>query len=121
MKKDPRIDEYISKSAGFAQPVLKHFRALIHKTCPNVQEKIKWGFPHFDYEGGPMSHMAAFKQHCAIGFWKASLMKDASKLVDTAKTEEAMGHLGRITSLQDLPKDAVLIRYIKDAMKLNEQ
>ena len=120
MKKDPRITTYISKSAAFAKPILNHFRELVHTTCPNVQETVKWGFPHFDYEDGPMCSMASFKQHCAIGFWKASLMKDAPTLVGMAKTEEAMGHLGRLSALKDLPKDAVLIRYIKDAMKLNE-
>lgn len=121
MKKDPRIDAYIAKSADFAKPVLDHFRALIHKTCPEVQETMKWSFPHFDYKDMPMCHMASFKQHCAIGFWKAALMGDAKTLVAKAKTEEAMGHLGRISSLKDLPKDTVLVRYIKDAMKLNEQ
>jgi len=121
MKKDPRIDAYIAKSADFAKPILTHFRALVHKTCPDVEETIKWGFPHFDYKNGPMTSIASFKQHCAINFWKAALMKDSGKLIDMAKTEEAMGHLGRITSLKDLPKDTVLIRYIKDAMKLNDQ
>jgi uncharacterized protein YdeI (YjbR/CyaY-like superfamily) len=119
-KKDPRVDEYIARSADFAKPVLKHFRELVHKTCPEVEEKWKWSFPHFDYKSQPMASMAAFKQHCAIGFWKASLMKDADKLLGMAKTEEAMGHLGRITSLKDLPKDSVLIKYIKEGMKLND-
>ena len=31
-----------------------------------------------------------------------------------------MGHLGRIASMNDLPTDAVLKKYIKAAMKLNE-
>jgi uncharacterized protein YdeI (YjbR/CyaY-like superfamily) len=120
-KKDPRIDKYIERAAEFAKPILKHFRQLIHKTCPDVQETVKWGFPHFDYKDAPMASMASFKQHCAIGFWKASLFDDAAKLVGMAKTEEAMGHLGRITALKDLPKDSVLTRYIKNAMKLNDE
>jgi uncharacterized protein YdeI (YjbR/CyaY-like superfamily) len=74
--------------------------------------------PFFDYKG-VMCHMAAFKQHCAIGFWKAKLMKDRS-LVATAESEEAMGHLGRITSIKDLPSDKKLAAYIKEAMFLNE-
>jgi len=35
------------------------------------------------------------KQHAVFGFWKASLMKDPV-LVEIAKSEVAMGHLGRI-------------------------
>ncbi len=120
-KKDKRIDDYIAKSADFAKPILKHFRELVHKACPDVEETWKWSFPHFDYKGSMMCSMAAFKQHCAVGFWKASLMSDAKALVAKAKTEEAMGHMGRITSLKDLPKDQVLIKYIKEGMKLNDE
>ncbi len=119
-KKDKRIDAYISKSAGFAKPILKHFRELVHKACPDTEETIKWGFPHFNYKGNMLCGMASFKQHCSIGFWKASLMSDAKTLIAKAKTEEAMGHLGKITSLKDLPKDSVLIKYIKEGMKLND-
>ncbi len=118
-KKNPGVDAYIDKSEDFAKPILKHLRALVHKVCPDVQEIIKWSSPHFDYKNGPMCHMASFKKHCAFGFWKAALMKD-EKLMATAKSEEAMGHLGKITSLKDLPSDKVLTAYIKEAMKLNE-
>ena len=90
-QKDKRIDAYISKSAEFAKPVLNHLRSLVHKACPNVEETIKWGFPHFDYKG-TMCSMAAFKQHCAFGFWKTALMKDAKEM--RGKNEYAMGHHG---------------------------
>ncbi|MDP2385854.1 MAG: YdeI/OmpD-associated family protein [Bacteroidota bacterium] len=118
-KKDKRIDAYIAKSADFAKPILTHIRGLIHTACPEVEETMKWSFPHFDYKGTMMCSMASFKQHCAFSFWKASLMKDADKLVGMAKTEVSMGHLGRITSVKDLPSDKKMIAYIKEAMKLN--
>lgn len=117
-KTDPRIDSYIERSEEFARPILKHIRALVHKVCPEAEETIKWSFPHFDYKGA-MCHMASFKKHCAFGFWKAALMKDET-LMATAKSETAMGHLGKITSLKDLPSDKVLRGYIKEAMKLND-
>jgi len=118
--KDKRIDAYIAKAQPFAQPILKHLRELVHKACPEVEETMKWSFPHFDYKGEMMCSMAAFKQHCAFGFWKASLMKD-KKLVENAKSESSMGHLGRITSLDGLPSDKKMIAYIKEAMKLNDE
>jgi uncharacterized protein YdeI (YjbR/CyaY-like superfamily) len=115
-KKDPRVDAYIAKSAAFARPILYHLRALVHKACPGVQETMKWNFPHFDYYGIVCS-MAAFKQHCAFGFWKASLMSEGAKFAKVGTT--AMGHLGRITSLADLPPYKTLIGYIKEAAHLN--
>jgi uncharacterized protein YdeI (YjbR/CyaY-like superfamily) len=116
--KDVKVDLYISKSADFAKPVLNHFRKLVHTACPDVEEKIRWSFPNFDYKG-MMCSMAAFKQHCALTFWKAQLMKDKT-LVAIADSESAMGHFGKITSLKDLPSDKNIIGYIKEAMKPNE-
>ena len=119
-KKEKLIDAYIARSADFAKPILNHIRELVHKTCPDVEEKMKWSFPHFDYKGEMMCSMAAFKQHMAFGFWKAKLMKD-TVLVDNAKSEVSMGHLGRLTSLKDLPSDKKMAAWIKEAMKLNDQ
>ena len=114
------IDAYIAKSADFAKPILNHLRKLIHEACPDVEERVKWSMPHFDYKKSPLCHMAAFKQHAAFGFWKASLMKDKT-LLETAQSETAMGHLGKITSLKDLPSDKKIIAWIKEAMKLNDE
>ncbi|MBI1343499.1 MAG: hypothetical protein GC171_11250 [Terrimonas sp.] len=118
--KNPAIDAYITKSADFARPILAHLRILIHKACPDVEETMKWSMPFFDYKGVPLCNMAAFKQHCSFGFWKAALMKD-KVLVENAKSESAMGHLGRIQSLKDLPPDKKITGWIKEAMALNEQ
>lgn len=117
-KRDKRVDAYITKSQPFAWPILEHLRELVHKACPEVEETMKWSFPHFTYKG-MMCSMASFKSHCAFGFWKASLMSD-KKLVANAKGETAMGHLGRIERLEDLPADRVLVSYVKEAMKLND-
>jgi len=116
---DKKVDAYIEKSQDFAKPILLHLRSLVHKICPMVEEKMKWSFPHFDYKGEMMCSMAAFKQHCAFGFWKASLMNNSEDLLSLVD-KKAMGHLGRITSLKDLPPDKALISSIKEAMKLND-
>jgi uncharacterized protein YdeI (YjbR/CyaY-like superfamily) len=118
--KEKKIDAYIAKSADFAKPILNHIRELIHKACPDVEEKMKWSMPFFDYKGEMLCHMASFKQHAVMGFWKASLMKD-SILVENAKSETAMGHLGRITSLKELPSDKKITVWIKEAMQLNDK
>jgi uncharacterized protein YdeI (YjbR/CyaY-like superfamily) len=118
-KKEKAIDNYIHNAADFAKPILNHLRELVHKTCPEAEEKMKWSFPHFDFKNEMMCSMAAFKQHAVFGFWKASLMKNPI-LVENAKSEVAMGHLGRLTSKQDLPSDKIIIGWIKEAMHLND-
>lgn len=118
-QRDPRVDAYIEKAADFAKPILCHLREVVHTGCPDVEETIKWGFPHFEYKG-MLCSMAAFKQHCAFGFWKGSLL--AGKHPELAHAEnEAMGQLGRIGALSDLPDEETLLLYVRDATALNEQ
>ena len=117
MSSDPRIDQYIAKSAPFAQPVLKHLRQLIHEACPEVEETMKWSFPHFDYKGVMIS-MAAFKGHCTLNLWKGALIEGIPN-VDDGNT--AMGNFGRITSLKDLPADDRLLAIFREARRLNDE
>lgn len=118
--RDKRIDAYIAKAQPFAQPILNHLRELVHAACPGVEETIKWSFPNFMYKGAILCSMAAFKEHMAFGFWKASIMDDPHGIL-TITGREAMGHMGQIRSLKDLPKDKILKDYVKQAAKLNEQ
>jgi uncharacterized protein YdeI (YjbR/CyaY-like superfamily) len=111
-KRDPRVDAYIARAAEFARPILDHIRKLIHDTIPDVEEDIKWGAPFFNHEG-VICGIAAFKQHCAINMWKASL-------IFGDKRDESAGQFGRITKLSDLPSDAKLKGYFKEAARLNE-
>ena len=115
--RDERVDAYIARSADFARPILEHLREVVHAACPDVEETMKWSFPHFMYKG-MLCSMASFKAHCSFGFWKSTLVlgEEAER-----KNQEGMGHLGRITSLADLPSKRELTANIKKAMKLNDE
>ena len=107
---DKRVDAYIAKSADFAKPILEYIRAVVHEGCPEAEETIKWGFPHFMYKG-ILCSMAAFKQHCALHFWRGDSVIEAKD----NKSDEAMGQFGRIASVKDLPPKRVLLTYVKKA------
>lgn len=115
---DPRVDVYIEKAAPFAQPILAHLRELMHKACPRVTESVKWGMPFFIQQGVILCHMAAFKQHCAFGFWGPEMKKVLAK--DGLNSSGAMGSLGRITALKNLPSDKLLLAYMSQAAELVE-
>jgi uncharacterized protein YdeI (YjbR/CyaY-like superfamily) len=114
-QRDKRIDAYIAKSGEFAQPILTHIRDVVHAACPDVEETMKWSFPHFMYKG-MLCSMAAFKEHCAMGFWKGALIIEKGD----AEGESAMGQFGRITKVSELPSKKVLTGYVKKAMQLND-
>jgi hypothetical protein len=104
-KKDPRVDAYIAKAAPFARPILTHLRRVIHQGCPEIEETIKWGMPSFEHHG-LLCGIAAFQQHCALGFWRERKIQEQIPPPET----KAMGQFGRIESLDDLPSDAKLLR-----------
>lgn len=112
-KKDPRIDRYIKNAQPFARPILIHLRSVVHHACSDVEETMKWRMPFFDYKG-TLCMMGSFKEHAVFGFWKGTLLFGK-------ESEGAMGHFGRLTSVEDLPTDKQLIGYIKRAAELNER
>ncbi|HEY8733287.1 MAG TPA: YdeI/OmpD-associated family protein [Puia sp.] len=116
---DPRVDAYLEKAAPFAKPILIKLRKLIFRACPDAKESIKWSFPNYEIYGSMLCSMAAFKEHCAFGFWKASLLRDPEGILRLAD-KNSMGHLNKISSAKDLPADAVLIAYLKEASLLNK-
>jgi len=115
---DSRIDTYIEKAAPFAQPVLTHLRKLVHQACPRITESVKWSMPFFVQQGVILCNMAAFKRHCAFGFWGKEMQKELAE--DGLKSSQAMGTLGRITSMKDLPPDKDLLSYLRRAAELVE-
>jgi len=111
-RKNPRVDAYIAKAAPFARPILAHLRAVVHAAAPRAEEAIKWGMPFFTYRGKLLCNVAAFKAHAAFGFHRGSL------ILGRAEQRGAMGSLGRITSVRDLPPRRVLAGYVKKAIAL---
>lgn len=118
---DPRVDAYIEKSAAFAQPILNHWRDLLHAQCPDLVETIKWGFPNFEYNKRTLFNIAAFKQHCNFGFWLAQLLSDPKNVLQLSENASLGGSIGRIESMKDLPADAAMKDLIKQSMKLAEE
>jgi uncharacterized protein YdeI (YjbR/CyaY-like superfamily) len=110
---DSRIDAYIAKSRPFAQPILIHLRELVHKACPTVVETMKWSRPFFEYKGVILGNMSAFNEHCSFGFWGeeiAAVLREANLL-----QPDAMGSLGRLTRVENLPAHKQMLSLLRQA------
>ena len=114
--RDPRIDAYIANAAPFAQPIIRQVRTVVHATCRDAEETLKWGVPTFMYHG-ILCGIAAFKGHCMLGFWKGSLITDRKG----KRATDDVGRMGRLTSVSDLPAKTVLAHYVRQAMTFNEK
>jgi uncharacterized protein YdeI (YjbR/CyaY-like superfamily) len=113
-KKDPRVDAYIAEAADFAKPILLRIRKLVHAACPDVTETIKWSAPFYEHKG-ILICTPAFKNHCALVFWKGKLLFKEFPAKDNPRKK-----FRRLTSNADLPGDKILTGYIKQAIALNE-
>jgi uncharacterized protein YdeI (YjbR/CyaY-like superfamily) len=113
MKRDPRVDTYILKTAPFARPILEHVRARVHAVLPNGEETMKWSSPAYTVDGKLLLMMAAFKQHAALNFWRGQ------ELRGNAANADAMGQFGKLTSIDDLPADVELDALILRAAELS--
>lgn len=107
MPTDPRIDAYIEQAQPFARPILEHLREVVHCALPQAAETIKWSMPHFTLNGKNVAGMAAFKAHAAFVIHGDGRQGP----VDNS----AMGQLGRLVTLADLPSDASLSRTLSQA------
>jgi uncharacterized protein YdeI (YjbR/CyaY-like superfamily) len=111
-KKDPKVDAYIKNAKPFAQPILKHLRAIIHSVSPEIVETTKWSNPAYEYKG-LLCGFSGFKEHATFGFWKHSQVVPGA--------DEKRWGFGKLTSVKDLPPKAQLVKYIKKAMQLNDE
>ena len=111
MSRDARVDAYIAKAAPFAQPILNHVRERVHAVAPEAEETLKWSMPSFTIDGKILLGMAAFKAHATLGFWRGQEL-------GLAPSQEAMGQLGKLRSLDDLPPDDELDAMIRKAVEL---
>lgn len=108
MAEDDRITAYIDAAQPFAQPILHHVRQLVHQAVPDVQEAMKWSMPFFTLAGRDVAMMAAFKAHAGVGIFDGSPMGGG----------EAMGNVGKLASVDDLPDDAEMIARLQSAAEL---
>jgi uncharacterized protein YdeI (YjbR/CyaY-like superfamily) len=64
---------------------------------------------------GILCGMAAFKEHVTFGFWKASAMNNVG-----GKASDAAGQFGRITSVDDLPRERAMVGLVRQAAALHD-
>jgi len=58
--------------------------------------------------------VAAFKEYCAVNFWKATLI-----MGEHARPTDSAGVLGKIRNVKDLPPKSDFAGYVKRAVELN--
>ena len=114
-----KVDAYIARQPDFARPILEKIRKAVHKGCPDVEEAIKWGVPHFMFNG-ILGGMAAFKNHVSFGFWRSKELDDPAGLFESGTGKKASMCNAHFHTAKEVPNQKILVDYVKRAAKLNE-
>lgn len=115
MKTYTSVEEYMSDVPADKLIVLEKLRKTIRSLVPKAEETISYGMPTFKYFGGLVSY-AAFKEHCSLFPWNATLIKEYAEELKPFKTSK-----GTIQFTVDKPLPVSLVKkLIKERVKENE-
>ena len=87
MKTYTSVEEYLIDVPGDKRIALDKLRKTISSLVPKAEEYISYGMPTFKYNG-PLVSYAAFKEHCSLFPWNATLIKNFAEELKPFKTSK---------------------------------
>ncbi len=110
------VDEYMDNIPEKEKGVLEKLRKTIRSVAPKAEEYLSYGMPTFKYHG-PLVSYAAFKEHCSLFPWNATLIKKFDEKLKNYKTSK-----GTIQFTVEKPLPVTLVKeLIKERVKENEE
>jgi len=117
-KMNPKVDFYFNKAKQW-QEELGKLRAVV-LGC-QLSEELKWGVPCYTFQKRNVVLIHAFKEYCALLFFKGALLKDPNSiLIQQTKNTQATRQI-RFTSTREIVKmKTVLKAYIQEAIEIEK-
>src|SRR5258706_5473524 len=98
---NPKVDFYFSKAKNW-QAELEKLRTIVLDCC--LTEALKWGVPCYTFQKSNIVLIHAFKEYCALLFFKGALLKDPGGiLIQQTKNVQAARQI-RFTSVREIVK-----------------
>jgi uncharacterized protein YdeI (YjbR/CyaY-like superfamily) len=115
---NPSVNFYFNKATKW-QKELEKLRTII-LDC-DLTEELKWGVPCYQFEKKNIILIHAFKDYCAVLFFKGALLKDPKGvLIQQTENVQAARQI-RFTNLQQIVKlQATIKAYIYEAVEVEE-
>ncbi len=89
-----------------------------------LNEELKWGVPCYTFQKNNVIIIAAFKEYCAISFFKGALLQDADKaggILEKPGEHTQADRLIRFTSVREiLEMEPTLKAYIYEAIEVEK-
>lgn len=114
-KTNPAVDFYFEKT-GRWQGEQKMLRKIILSS--GLKEELKWGVPCYTEGKSNIVLIHAFKEYCAVLFFKGALLKDPEKILVQQTGNVQSARQIRFISIDEVEElKPVLISYIKESVK----
>lgn len=86
-----------------------------------LSEEMKWGVPCYTFENRNIMIMSAFKEYCALSFFKGALLQDAHGILDKPGENTQAARLVRFTDVQQIVEmESMLQAYIHEAIEVEK-
>ena len=129
---NPAVDLYLAEGCGRCplwqtpqckvhdwQAELKALRPIL-LNC-GLTEELKWKMPCYTFENNNVVLMSAFKEYCALSFFKGALLKDPQGILEKPGENTQAARLIRFTNVQQIVDLApVISAYIAEAIAVEK-
>ena len=129
---NPKVDEYFTEGCGRCPlggtsdckvnkwpEELKKLRSVV-LDC-GLTEELKWGVPCYRYQNSNIVIVSAFKEYCALSFFKGSLLSDSNGILKKPGENSQAVRLIKFTRVQEIVEvEAILKAYIFEAIELEK-
>ena len=115
---NPKVDFYFTKAQKWQAALLKLREIVLD--C-QLTEELKWGCPCYTFGKANIVLIHAFKEYCALLFFKGALLKDPAGILVQQTENVQSGRQVRFTGPDDIAgQEATLKAYIYAAVEVEE-
>ena len=86
-----------------------------------LTEELKWGVPCYTFQKNNIVILAAFKEYCALSFFKGALLHDAEGILSKPGENTQAARLIKFTNIREIVElESVLKAYIFEAIEVEK-
>jgi uncharacterized protein YdeI (YjbR/CyaY-like superfamily) len=117
-KMNPKVDGFLRKTKKWREELQK--LRMIILDC-GLNEEVKWLHPCYTFNDSNIVLIHAFKEYCALLFFKGALLKDPKHILIQQTENVQAGRQIRFTNLEQITKMAPILKtYIREAIEVEK-
>ena len=115
---NPKVDFYFRKSKKWQEELEKLRNVVLD--C-QLTEELKWGVPCYTFQKSNIVLIHAFKEYCALLFFKGALLNDANGILIQQTKNVQAGRQIRFTNVREIVRmKPILKAYIYEAIEVEK-